>query len=101
MLMVLAAVGAALGPSLGGCVSADSPLGRIIGAITSDDYVLSREANREVLRFEEVYRTYVKDGADDSRMTLFRDVFARVRVESRLDLPGFNIPDANRTVERP
>jgi carboxyl-terminal processing protease len=87
LLVVLAAIGAALGPSLGGCVSADSPLGRVIGAITSDDYVLSREANREIQRFEEVYRTYLKDradlkdGADDSRMALFRDVFARVRVE--------------------
>ena len=94
LLLVLAAVGVALGPSLGGCVSADSPLGRIIGAITSDDYVLSREANWEVRRFEEVYRTYVKDGADDSRMTLFREVFARVRVEYVRDVDDARLVDA-------
>ena len=94
MLVVLAAIGAALGPSLGGCVSADSPLGRVIGAITSDDYVLSREADREIRRFEEVYRTYLKDDADDSRMALFRDVFSRVRVEYVREVDDAGLVDA-------
>ena len=94
LLVVLAAIGAALGPSLGGCVSANSPLGRVIGAITSDDYVLSREADREIQRFEEVYRTSLKDGADDSRMALFRDVFSRVRVEYVREVDDAGLVDA-------
>jgi len=94
LLVVLAAVGVTLGPSLGGCVDADSPLGRVIGGITSDDYVLSREANREIQRFEKVYQTYAKDGADDSRMALFRDVFARVRIEYVREVGDARLVDA-------
>jgi len=92
--VVLAAAGAALGPSLGGCVSANSPLGRVIGAITADNYGLSPEAEREVGRFEEVYRTYLKDGANDSRIALFRDVFSRVRVEYVREVDDVALIDA-------
>lgn len=85
VLTALAIVGATVVTGVVGCVATDTPIGRVFEAFTPDDHVLSREATREIERFEGAYRTYASDASDDGRLKHFRDAFVRVRAEYVLD----------------
>lgn len=82
----LAIVGITAVTALGGCMVTDTPIGRVFEAFTPEDHVLSREATREVERFEGVYRTYASDAYDNGRVKHFRDAFVRVRSEYVIDV---------------
>ncbi|MEO5336565.1 MAG: S41 family peptidase [Magnetospirillum sp. WYHS-4] len=77
------AAGAVL-PSLVGCSGGDSPfaVGRVAGLFSGDALSLDAEGERQLKRFEETYRGYVKpkdDGQAGRQLKHFSDAFKRVR----------------------
>ena len=72
-------IGAALSPILVGCMSEDSALRRTVESIRSYTYSLPSEANRELARFNDIYREYASDPSNTRQLKHFKDAFIRVR----------------------
>lgn len=68
-------------PGLSGCASGQSPIGNVIGSIsTGVAYPLSAEAEQELERFDEAYYRAVGDDEDAGQLRHFRDAFRRIRL---------------------
>ncbi len=84
VLLIAAAIGISLLPSLSGCGTQLSPIRMAIDAIRGDDLALSAEAETELGRFNAIYRQYVKaeslTNGGSRQLRHFADTFKRVRV---------------------
>jgi len=73
-------VGAGVSAVLVACVSEDSSLWRVIQSLrNSPNYTLPADADRELARFDAVYREYAADPTNTKEVKQFRDAFSRVR----------------------
>jgi len=73
-------LGAALSPSLTGCVAENGALGRVAEAIGIEVYPLSEESVRELNRFNTTFAEHAKDPNNTRQLKHFRDAYKRVRV---------------------
>jgi len=73
-------LGAAMSPSLSGCVGENGTLGRVAEAIGIDVYPLSEEGVRELNRFNTTFAEHAADPNNTRQLKQFRDAFKRVRV---------------------
>jgi carboxyl-terminal processing protease len=79
LLIIGIALGIAVLPSLSACTSGETTLARVIGAIGSDPSQFSAESDRELGRFQTVYRSVAKDPSNPGPLAHFNDAFKRVR----------------------
>ncbi len=100
MLVVVFALGAALSPSLSGCLLEQTSLGRVIYALGGDSYPLSEEGSRELERFRAVYLEYAADEAgggseaETGRFEHFQDAYRRIRRDYVREVSDATLIDA-------
>ncbi len=94
ILTFFLAAGAAMSPSLIGCGTEDSPLGRVFNVLRGQDIALPRDAVRELERFREVYDAYAADAGKHRRFEQFRDAFKRVRFSYVREVADAKLIDA-------
>jgi len=94
ILTFFLAAGAAMSPSLIGCGTEDSPLGRVFNVLRGQDIALPRDAVRELERFREVYDAYAADASKHRRFEQFRDAFKRVRFSYVREVADVELIDA-------
>ncbi len=88
------ALGAAILPGLGACVSSGTPIGRIIEAMRQDRSPLPEQATQELARFAETYRTYAIHPDDNERLDYFNFAYRRVRTNYVHDVDDGKLIDA-------
>ena len=94
ILTFFLAAGAAVSPSLVGCGTEESPLGRVFNVLRGQDITLPRDAVRELERFREVYDAYAADASKYRRFQQFRDAFKRVRFSYVREVADAKLIDA-------
>ena len=93
-MVLLAGVGVSifLFSPLGGCVSEDSVLGRLVGAIVGET-TLSDDARHHIARFHAIYDEFSTE-TDDTQLRHFSDAFRRVRTDYVRDVSDVALIDA-------
>ena len=92
VLLAGIAVSLSLLPPLGGCVSEDSLVGRLIGAIVGGP-ALSADSRDQVARFRAVYDEF-STTTDEAQLRHFSDAFRRVRTDYVRDVTDTALIDA-------
>jgi len=80
LVVVAVMLGAALSPSLSGCVAENGALGRVAEAIGIEVYPLSEAGVHELNRFNATFAEHATDPSNTRQLKHFRDAFKRVRV---------------------
>ena len=80
-LLIGAALGASMLPSLSGCVAGDRALTMALEVLSGEDLALNEQAKTEFARFTTVYDRYAKPSDSDRQARHFRDAFKRMRVK--------------------
>jgi carboxyl-terminal processing protease len=86
MLAVLAAVS--------GCSSGQSALGRVISVLSNDELPLPAETQKQMERFETVYKAYSTRPDDRDQLKYFEFAFRRVRVNYVHEVSDATLIDA-------
>ncbi len=80
-------------PSISGCVNdPSSPLSRVLSVVGAGE-TLSEEAQREFVRFEQVFNKYAAD-VDHEKLDYFKFAYNRIRASYVREVPDFEMVDA-------
>ena len=93
-MIAAAVVMLALLPAATGCSSGQSAIGRVISALGGDEKPLPAETQKQLGRFETVYKAYSADPDDRDRLKYFEFAFRRVRVSYVHDVSDATLIDS-------
>jgi carboxyl-terminal processing protease len=83
-----------LAPAITACGSSQSAIGRVISVLTNDETPLPLEAQKQMARFETVYKAYSAQPDDKDRLKYFEFAFRRVRVSYVHEVSDATLIDA-------
>jgi carboxyl-terminal processing protease len=84
----------ALSPAITACSSGQSAIGRVISVLTNDETPLPPETQKQLARFETVYKAYSAQPDDIDRLKYFEFAFRRVRVSYVHEVSDATLIDA-------
>ncbi|MFQ5766214.1 MAG: S41 family peptidase, partial [Rhodospirillales bacterium] len=94
VLAAAALLALALVPGLAGCSVGQSTLGRVLSALSTDEKPLPAAAQKQLARFETVYKAYSAEPEQRDRLDYFHFAFKRVRANYVSEISDANLIDA-------